>query len=257
MASNKPVIMISHGAWHRPETYDPLKHALEARGYDVIVPRHVTLGEDKTGLGLHDDVANLLHFAMPIFDSGRSIVLWGHSYGCIVACAATKGNTVEDRRPQGKTGGFSHVIFACGIVTTDPTTNTLRELGGVWPPPFKVIDHKSGGKQLFVTEEAQDLLYNGLPAEQAQRTFDSLAPMSYEAFVSPTGHSVSEINVPKTYMICEADALVPTMIQKKYADGCGPELKQVTVSGGHSAFASVPDEVADVMVGLIGVDLEQ
>lgn len=37
--ATKPVIVIVHGAWHVPASYDKLTKGLEAAGYEVHVPR--------------------------------------------------------------------------------------------------------------------------------------------------------------------------------------------------------------------------
>lgn len=39
MAPTKPVIVIVHGGWHVPASYNKLISALEAHGYEVQIPR--------------------------------------------------------------------------------------------------------------------------------------------------------------------------------------------------------------------------
>jgi len=39
MTTNKPTIIIVHGGWHVPESYEKLIAALEKAGYEVHCPR--------------------------------------------------------------------------------------------------------------------------------------------------------------------------------------------------------------------------
>jgi pimeloyl-ACP methyl ester carboxylesterase len=56
----KPVILLAHGAWHSPVLYLSPKDDLEARGYEVLIPRLATMGTDKTGMSWAVGVAMLL-----------------------------------------------------------------------------------------------------------------------------------------------------------------------------------------------------
>ncbi|RYP54026.1 hypothetical protein DL769_010413 [Monosporascus sp. CRB-8-3] len=252
MATDKPVILLAHSAWHPSILYDSLKNALEARRYELLVPELVTMGAGKTNMSWDADVAMLLETATPLFDQGRSVVLVGHSYGGIPACTATRGNSVEDRRAVGKRGGFSHLIFLCAFAMPARGMSVFSVSGGSWLPWHKVIELEAGRqKQLFVNEKAKELLYNDFPPDKAQATFDSLVPCSYEAFTTGVDFAVPDVTIPKTYIVCEGDALFLPEHQKALAAACGQDLKQVSISGGHSAFASVPEELADVLVRLV------
>ncbi|KAI1823810.1 alpha/beta-hydrolase [Xylaria intraflava] len=247
----KPVILFSHGAWHSPNLYDEFKDALDARGYELLIPRHTIMGKGKTGVSWDSDVAALLRTVTPLFDQGREVIIMGHSYGGIPACIATRGNDVASRRAAGKRGGFRQLIFLTSFAMPRRGMSILSVTGGTWLWWHKVLELEGGGKQLFVNDHARDLLYNDYPPEKAQAVFDALEPCSYEAFVTGTEFSVPEVQIPKSYIICENDALVPPELQRELAYACGDELKKVSVSGGHSAFGSIPDELADVVVKLI------
>ncbi|KUJ21269.1 alpha/beta-hydrolase [Mollisia scopiformis] len=252
MTTDKPIILLAHGAWHPPSLYDPLKKALETRGYELLVPELVTMGAGKTGKTWDADVTMLLENATPLFDQGKSIILLGHSYGGIPACIATRGNTVDDRRTLGKRGGFSHLAFLAAFAMPAKGMSVLSVSGGSWLPWHKVLEFEDGSVSnfLFVNEKAMDLLYNDLPPDKAQMMFDSLTPSSYEAFTTGVDFAVTEVTIPKIFIVCEDDALFPPEYQKSLATACGQHLRQLSVSGGHSAFASVPQEVAEILVQL-------
>ncbi|KAI0836979.1 P-loop containing nucleoside triphosphate hydrolase protein [Hypoxylon sp. FL0890] len=104
---------------------------------------------------------------------------------------------------------------------------------------------------LFVNEKAKDLLYNDLPLDKVQATFDNRVAGSYEPFVTGVDFAVSEVIISKTYIVCEGDALLSPEYERVLAATCGEDLKQVSVSGGHSAFASVPGELVDILARLV------
>ncbi|KAI0471969.1 alpha/beta-hydrolase [Xylariaceae sp. FL0804] len=248
--TDKPIILLAHGAWHVPSLYDPLKHALSVRGYELLVPQLATMGTEKTGVSWDADVSMLVETAKPLFEQGKDVFLLGHSYGGIPSCIATQGNGVEDRRTAGKSGGFSQIAFLCAFAMPAKGESVLTISGGNWLPWHRVIEHSTGGKQLFVNEKAKDLLYNDFSPDQAEATFKSLVPCSYEAFSTGVTFAVPDVTIPKTFIVCEGDALFPPDYQRAVASACGPDLQQVSVSGGHSSFASVPEELADVLVTL-------
>ncbi|RYP08638.1 hypothetical protein DL764_001766 [Monosporascus ibericus] len=208
MAMDKPVILLAHGAWHPPILYNPLKHALEACGYELLVPELVTMGPGKTGMSWDADDAMLLETATPLFDQGRSVVLVGHSYGGIPACIATRGNGVEDRRAVGKRGGFSHLVFLCAFAMPARDMSVLTVSGGSWLPWHEVIELEAGRKQLFVNEKAKDLLYNDFPPDRAQATFDTLVPCSSSTIEAA---AVEMADAPK------ADSIDVTVIDMRVA----------------------------------------
>lgn len=104
-------------------------------------------------------------------------------------------------------------------------------------------------KQLVVNDKAKALLYNDLSTEMAEKYFGALVPQSWAAMEKPVDFSVPDITIPKTYIICEGDQAFPTAAQHYWSDELG--LQKVSVSGGHTAFASVPDELASVLVGML------
>lgn len=141
----KPVILLAHGAWHEPRLYDPLKDALAARGYELLVPRLATMGQGKTGTNWDADVTMLLEAAAPFFNLGRRVILAAHSYGGIPACIATENNGVNERLAAGKLGGFSHLAFISSFAMPARGMSVLSVSGGSWLPWHRVIDLEDGG----------------------------------------------------------------------------------------------------------------
>lgn len=76
--------------------------------------------------------------------------------------------------------------------------------------------------------------------------YKALVPQSCQAVITPVDFAAPDITIPKTYIVCEKDNAFPVQLQHELSSGLG--FNKLTVNGGHSAFASVPGEVADALV---------
>lgn len=70
----------------------------------------------------------------PLFDAGREVVIIGHSYGGIPACASTQGYTMDERADKGKKGGFRSIIYLAGFAIPEKGKDLLQTIGGSWAP---------------------------------------------------------------------------------------------------------------------------
>ncbi|KAI0903163.1 alpha/beta-hydrolase [Ustulina deusta] len=245
MATDKPIFLLVHGSWHKPHLYQPLEQALAARGFALIIPTLPTMGQTATGVGWDADVELVLEQANALFAEGKEVVLIGHSYGGIPACIATRGNGAAERRAVGLPGGFCHIIFLCAFVMPAVGFSLSSLISGRFPE-WQEVSESQDKKQLIVNGKARDALFNDLPPERAQAYFDDLVPQSFAAVVQPVDFAVPDITIPKTYIVCENDQAFPASLQRKRLAQAG--LREVSVSGGHSAFSSVPVELADLLV---------
>ncbi|KAI0162290.1 alpha/beta-hydrolase [Xylariaceae sp. FL1272] len=239
------VFLLAHGSWHNPNMYDPLKQALAAQDYSLITPSLPTMALDAPAnqTSWDADAATLVEAAEPYFEQGIEVVLIGHSYGGIPATVATRGQGVDERKAAGLTGGFRHIVFLCAFALEQEGISLIDALGGE-PLSWQTLDYDTN--ESFVTDEAKDVLYNGLSAETAQEYFDELVPQSLTAATEPVDFAVPDITIGKTYIITENDLAFLPSLQQQTVDDLG--LASVSVSGGHSSYASVPDEVANALI---------
>lgn len=92
------------------------------------------MGADKHGVTWKADKQMLLNLVEPLFEQGKEIVIMGHSYGGIPACAATEGNGVQERAAAGKKGGFRRIIYLAGFAIPQRGMTLLQTFGGEWAP---------------------------------------------------------------------------------------------------------------------------
>lgn len=130
--SEKPVIAIVQGAWHRASHYKGLVQSLTNKGFTVLQPNNVTAGNDENIKGkTHiDDVRTIRESLQPALDAGKRIVLICHSYGGIPGSAAVEGYQVHERQAKGLSGGISHVIYIAAFALPVKGLSLLSAAGG-------------------------------------------------------------------------------------------------------------------------------
>ncbi|KAI1849199.1 hypothetical protein JX266_005160 [Neoarthrinium moseri] len=203
--SSKPVILLIHGGWHYPKCYGPLVDELEGLGYSVLCPELPTLGADTHGKTPADDVALIHEIVLPLFDQGKEIVIIGHSYGGIPACASTQGLGVQERALEGKKGGFKSIVFLAAFAIPKRGMDLLQTFGGSWGVWQNATTPYTRNQLITVNDNAKHAFYNDMPDDESQKWFDTLVPHSQDAFETGVDYVAADLTIPKGYVICELD----------------------------------------------------
>ncbi|KAI8958754.1 hypothetical protein F5Y11DRAFT_359783 [Daldinia sp. FL1419] len=182
-------------------------------------------------------------------DNGKEFIIVCHSYGGVPGCAATKGFTVEERKHNGKKGGFRAILFMAAFSVSRAGMNILQCLGGQYPLWMTHEPFYQKNSVCFVSDKAKEGFYNDLPDDVAQKCFDSLVPFAQVSLETPADFVASDLTIPKAFLICENDLGMPVHIQEALAAEV-PGMKVERCSAGHSPFISQPDRVVEVIEGL-------
>lgn len=135
--SQKPVIVLVHGAWHRPVHFLPLVTLLQERNYDVDVPSLATAGwqPSVSKASVPEDVEVISKTLDQHLGAGREVVLLCHSYGGLPATAAAVGRTIADRQTgSGGRGGIKAMIYVAAFAPPAPELS-LSDLAGLKDQP--------------------------------------------------------------------------------------------------------------------------
>ncbi|CAJ2509004.1 Uu.00g140300.m01.CDS01 [Anthostomella pinea] len=247
MAISSPVILVIGGAWHEPLCYGLLMTQIEALGYECLVPRLPTVCGIR-GLTWEADVAMIHELVLPLFEQGKEVVICGHSYGGIPACAATEGLSVGDRLKAGQRGGFRAIIYMAGFAVPMKGMDLVETLGGVLPDWMSPeLPLRKGNSLSRVKPEAKSIFYNDLPHEDAQEWYDRLVTHSQDAVEAPVQYVAADLTMPRYYLICELDRAILVVLQEQLvASILGMRVRRI--EAGHSPFLSQPGRTAELIV---------
>ncbi|OAA57050.1 hypothetical protein SPI_07431 [Niveomyces insectorum RCEF 264] len=251
MASDaKPVVVLIPGAFHKPSVWSPVAERLRNRGYTVLTPPLAVTGDlsgqtpqsqawkDLAGADALDDAKVVLSELEPFLADGREAVVVSHSYGSVASTAAVYGNTVVDRAAKGLKGGVKSVVNIAGFAYP------VREkgiMGDTSEPPLEAYH--------VLKDEARDIWFSDLTPAAREETWAThiYKTQSRKSFLYFPKFVEADINVPKTYVLCENDQAVPPAFEEHMAK-TGQYDPVLRLPCGHEAPFVLPDEVVNIIV---------
>lgn len=145
MDSQKPIIVIVPGSFHRPIHYRSIAEPLRAQGYEVLSFDLAVCGESvDPNLSFFDDAAVIKEHLLPLLDEGKKAVIVSHSYGSLPVSALIDGQTVAERTEKGLKGGISAVISIAGFAFPAPGKSIMGNEQNPPPPPYQIwkVSHR-------------------------------------------------------------------------------------------------------------------
>ncbi|KAF4501651.1 hypothetical protein FAGAP_2160 [Fusarium agapanthi] len=214
--SEKPVIAIVQGAWHRATHYQGLVQSLTNKGFTVLQPDNFTAGKDENIKGkTHlDDVEAIRQSLQPALDEGKRIVLVCHSYGGNPGSAAVQGYQVHEREANGLAG-----------------LSLLSAAGGTHGPFLGRTDDIC-----YLNDKAQNAFYNDCTPEVAKKAISECVNHSTASLETAAHFVATDITVPKTYVVCEIDNTVPVQGQLAIVGAMGDTVNVKKLEAGHCPF---------------------
>ena len=225
--SERPTLLLVHGAWHGSWAWDPVAATLEDRGWTVErIDLPTVHAADPRGLHLSDD-AEAVAAAVSAIDG--PVVVVAHSYGGV---PVTQGALAEN---------VQHIVYIAAFVL-DEGESLLGAVGGV-APSWWVID---GPLSTAGTAEEPpiSLFFADVEPALAAASASRLKAQSVLAFQEPLTE-VAWRTKATTYIVTEQDAIFPLVAQEALAARAGSAVKRLDTS--HSPFLSQPDAVADII----------
>lgn len=227
--SDRPAILLVHGAWHGSWCWDRLVPLLTSAGRDVrTVDLPTVHAADKASRGLADD-ADAVRAAIAAV--GGPVVVVAHSYGGAPASVASAG--VAD---------VEHLVYLTAFAL-DAGESLLGAVGGEPPSWWNVQgDLVTAGT---ADEPPAGIFYNDLSAEDAAAQTARLTTQSLAAFRDELSAAAWH-DIPSTYVVCDRDAAIPAFAQEGLAARAGSVVHHLDAS--HSPFLSKPDETAEIIL---------
>ncbi|KAH8881876.1 alpha/beta-hydrolase [Thozetella sp. PMI_491] len=241
-APDKPVVVIVHGAWHRPLHYLTLVLQLQAAGYTTVVPElpFAGWGPDVVKSTTDDSIEAVKAALKPFLDMGKEVIVVGHSFGGIPAAQAVAGETVEDRKARGEAGGVKAIVFLAAYANPAADMSVLDAVNtGKTPEELTAVPSWWGVQEnlAILNEKAKEFLYGDLDEQLREICFSGTAPQSFAAWLGTCRHSTTDLPLPKVYVACKRDQALPYHQQLVIAEAI--KAKTIHLDTSHSPFVKV------------------
>jgi len=142
MTTQKPTLLILHGAWHHPDHFAPLIKLLTAAGYETICPVQPSYNANPATKTLLDDALFVRSLLTDVVEKdGKEVIVIMHSYGGMVGTeAVTESLSRKWRSEKGEQGGVVKLLYMCAFLLRKGQS-LATPLGGQLPPfiPVEVM----------------------------------------------------------------------------------------------------------------------
>ena len=234
-ATNKPTIVLVHGAWADGSSWDGVTRALQAQGYTVLVPPNLLRG-------LTDDAAYIASFLAQ--RTSGPVVLVGHSYGGAVITNAGAGGDVRAlvfvnafMPDEGETVVQILEGSNSALGAADPTT--IFDIAGYAGAP-------EGAAEVFLKPEVVHSSFaQDLPEADRWTIVASQRPASLVANVTPSGAPAWK-TLPSWAVIGTDDRVIPVDVLRRMAERAGSTVSELAAS--HVSMVSHPDAAVDAIL---------
>lgn len=263
MSPTKPTILIVHGAWHKPSTYDKLTQALRLAGYKVHIPQLPSVDGSSPATGdLITDTALIRSTAERLIEAGHSIVALLHSYGGQVGSNALYGLGLETRAKQGLAGGVSHLMYLAAFILPEGwSTYAQAEAMGIGDDIENQLKLEFQDDGNCTMADPRGQLINGLgkeKEEEAAAYIATLGSWSMRCMMQPLTHCAWK-EIPATYVHTARDKTVvllgqEQMVERVKGEGGRENLAVVTLDTDHCPHFTATEEVVGVVNKIIGAN---
>ncbi|EEA24321.1 hypothetical protein TMatcc_007408 [Talaromyces marneffei ATCC 18224] len=254
MAASKPTIVIIHGGWHVPESYEKLISVLRNANYEVHCPRLPSTNQSRPpNADLYTDSDLVRTYVSSLVQAGRSVVALLHSYGGQVGTDALVGLGQATRTKEGLSGGVSHLIYLAGYAVAEGVAmmDKVREFGhmDLVPMAFDFSDDDT-----CVSTDPRILLVGSsdLAPDEVDKYLATLVRWNGKCMYLPSRHAAWR-EIPVAYVYSSQDMTVPLTYQTSFVEDmekAGRSVRTFELATGHcphlTATAGVVDAIQHV-----------
>ncbi|KAJ6015591.1 hypothetical protein N7540_010182 [Penicillium herquei] len=249
--SSLPTVVLVHGAWHTPSSYQTYLDALKKRGFQVHCPQLPTCtGISPPTASLAEDIACVKNLVTSLVDDGQRVLMILHSYGGAVGGSAVEGLSISERKAAGKPGGVIHLLYLCAYML--PTGVSLGDI--IKEAKFIEVlkQNLNTSPDGLTTLKDPGLVFFSGRADQStvEKSLKSFVWFPNQALYDPTTGCAWK-TIPATYIRTLQDYAVPPIYQEiilwKVKDA-GIEVKVETYDADHSIFITEQEEMVQAAI---------
>ncbi|WP_291729183.1 alpha/beta fold hydrolase [Leisingera sp. F5] len=232
-------ILLIHGSCHGAWCWRDVIPALEGRGHSaraITLPGHGD-GRDPASVTLAETAEAIAAASTP-----DTLVL-GHSWGGFPISAAAEA------APENLRG----LIYLCAYIPVSGSSLIDMRKAGPRQTLFgATAKNPAGTSYSFLPETAPDLFYHDCGAEAVRFALENLCPQPIPPQDTPIRLSERFESVPKVYIRCAQDRVIPPEYQAQMASQLPPQ-RVYEMQTSHSPFFADPEGLSD-LIGHIAKD---
>jgi pimeloyl-ACP methyl ester carboxylesterase len=234
--------LLVHGAWHSAACWHRTAGLLEAAGHRVLtpdLPGHGAEAVSASRVSLRHQVAALVE---QLSDTAGPFHVVAHSMAGVPATVAVS---------QAPAHVASLTYLAAFLPRPGDSVFGLMAANRAHEPLTRIelAMHLSQDKRTctVATDEAAELFYHDLPAEEAVALAQQLQPQSTLVLAADAHFDALPLAaIPRSYIACRRDRVLPFHHQQRMLQRVGALAWRVLDSD-HSPFHSRPFELADLL----------
>jgi pimeloyl-ACP methyl ester carboxylesterase len=221
--SQRPVLLLVHGAWFGAWSWDGVRSDLTANGWQVQTVELPSMAEGcSRRFGLYDDV-EVVRARIKAIDG--PVVVVAHSYGGAVVTQAA-----DDL------ANVRHLVYISGFqLDVGEALKDIPVADVIW---WEVHD------DISIVPDPHTVFFNDLPREAADKAVARLRPITALTAVQPLT-SAAWRTIPSTYVVTERDNSFAVKAQEALAARAGRVYR---LPSGHVPLLSMPSVVAALIV---------
>jgi pimeloyl-ACP methyl ester carboxylesterase len=253
MAQKKPYVVLVHGAWHVPASYDKLAIALRSFGYDICVPHLTSMsGTNYPNGDLITDTALIRSCVEGLVEASHNVVVLMHSYGGQVGTNALDNLSSQARIKQGLRGGVANIIYICAFILPEgwSTLDQAKARGIENERALKLMLKFDDDGYCTMAEPREQLINNFSDDAEAEAYISKLVPWNTKCMHQPLSHCAWR-EIPVTYIHTTHDRTVTLASQQLMLERLkGHDIQDpllVTLDTDHFPHLTATEKVLDVV----------
>jgi pimeloyl-ACP methyl ester carboxylesterase len=233
--------LLLHGGMHGAWCWDHLRRCLEAAGKRVVAPDMPGHGADTTPRAQVTMESYIERVLDTLKRETEPAFVVAHSMAGAYASGAAE---VAPER-------FKRLVYISAIVPeSGQSMNTAADRAARAASAVEqaMVEVEPGISHLMKQDIARVAFYNDCTDEQAAWALARLTPQPHQPIRDPVTLSAAGFGkVPKAYIRCNRDAIVPPERQDLYAARAAGALRY-TIDTGHSPFLNQPERLAEMLI---------
>ncbi|GAD95939.1 hypothetical protein ANI_1_1316164 [Paecilomyces variotii No. 5] len=259
---SKPVIVLTPGAWHRPEHYKYVIEDLQKLGYEAVGVTLPTVDSNPPLTSWDKDAEAVRMEILKHLDAGKDVIAIAHSYGGLVMSEGVKGLGKKAREEQGQKTGVLKLIYMCAVASQEGKTfaeltkaETEEEIAFDMQRQKAMTFQPDGNMVPKDRKLVCELLFNRCDPKDVEWAFDLMGSHPAGPLIVPLTYTAYR-EIPSTYIVTENDkALPPSTQERMIAQGGEGVFEVIRCQEGHSPWLSNPRFIVDCVRQAAGEEI--